>query len=189
MNDLYLVSPIPVSVNHYVQSRGILVHGKVIVTVYETAEARAYKASFAEYVREEVKKQGFQKIENPDRHCAVDCNFYFARKRTDANNHWKCLLDAITESQAVWVDDKQVCERVNFVRFDPENPRVEIHIHPVEYIGIFDTTDEFHTFQSHCQSCSRYRDGRCSILLKATEGKIQPEIQGLECHKYKQRSS
>ena len=48
MNDLYLVSPIPVSVNHYVQSRGMLVHGKVIVTVYETAEARAYKASFAE---------------------------------------------------------------------------------------------------------------------------------------------
>lgn len=117
MNDLYLVSPIPVSVNEYLKPH--MIHkGRGMVVMYETAAAKAYKAAFISYIQEEAKKQNFQKIENTSQHCYVDVGIYFPRKRMDANNHWKIMLDAITESKAVWMDDSQVCERVKFIRYD-----------------------------------------------------------------------
>nr|DAY85603.1 MAG TPA: Endodeoxyribonuclease RusA [Caudoviricetes sp.] len=188
MNDLYLVSPIPVSVNEYLKPH--MIHkGRGMVVMYETAAAKAYKAAFIPYIQEEAKKQNFQKIENTSQHCYVDVGIYFPRKRMDANNHWKIMLDAITESKAVWMDDSQVCERVKFIRYDSKNPRIELHIHPVDYIGIFDTQKEFDTFSSRCKSCNRYLDGRCSILVESCEGRIKEDVVNRECQKYKQRSS
>ena len=39
-------------------------------------------------------------------------------------------------------------------------------------------------FESRCIGCKRYKRN-CSILQKAKEGRIQEEIIGLECSKYK----
>ena len=43
INKLKLISPMPVSVNHYIKPRAFIVHGKAQVTLYETAEAKKYK--------------------------------------------------------------------------------------------------------------------------------------------------
>ena len=96
------------------------------------------------------------------------------------------MLDAITDSGKIWVDDNVVCERVNGIYYDAENPRVEIQITPVDYIGIFDNISQLEKFESNCIGCSRYKRN-CSILQKAKDGKIQAEIQDFTCCKYKSK--
>lgn len=187
MQDLYLVSPIPCSVNHYMKPRPFLMHGKAQVTMYETADAKQYKKDFIAYMKSAVKEQGFQKSDNKFQHYYVECDFYFPRIDMDANNYWKLLLDAITESQMVWIDDTQACERVNKIRYDPQNPRIEMRIHPVEYIGIFDNQEQLDHFRDSCIQCNRYKEGRCSIFIKALEGRVQETVQDNICKKYKPR--
>ena len=58
----------------------------------------------------------------------MDCIFYFPRIDMDANNYFKCMADAITDAKTVWIDDVQLCERVQRIFYNTENPRVEITI-------------------------------------------------------------
>ena len=189
MNDkenvvLYLTSPIPPSVNHYIRSRFIYKGGRPTSMVYETSEAKEYKTNFRKYIESQVVEQGWDFPMNQQQHFYVDCLFYFPRIDMDANNYFKCLLDAITETQLIWCDDNVVCERVNGIFYDKDNPRVEIVIKPVEYIGIFKNENEKDIFVHKCEGCSRY-SRNCSILRKAIEGRIQSEIQDGICLKYK----
>lgn len=184
IQELKLVSPIAPSVNHYLGWRAILKSGKPMAMSYKKPEAIKYQKEFAEYVKKEVEKQGWVKSDNKFQHYYMDCIFYFDRVDKDANNSFKCLADAITDSGVVWIDDTQLCERVQGIYYDPENPRIEITIHEVDYVGVFDNTSQLEQFESRCIGCSRYKRN-CSILQKAKEGRIQEEIIGLECSKYK----
>lgn len=189
-NVLKLVSPIPVSVNHYLKPRGFLTKNKkVMVTMYETADAKKYKKEFIKYIKEEIKKQKFVHLPNKTQHFYVDCDFYFARIDQDANNYFKIMLDAITDTGMIWVDDNVTCERVNKILYDNKNPRIELTIRPVEYVGIFDNNEQLELFKNRCTSCSRYRGGVCSILKKAIEGRVQEDIdmQNFNCIKYKEK--
>lgn len=156
--------------------------GKPIGMSYTTAEAKKYRKNFAEYVSEEVVNQGWDVEVNTKQHFYVDGWFYFPRTDVDANNYWKILLDAITDTQAIWADDNVVCERVQRIQYDSANPRIEIQITPVDYVGIFDSSDQKDGFiQSNCIGCTRYKRN-CSILKKAIEGRIQNEITNTECY-------
>lgn len=185
---LNLVSPIPVSVNHYLKPRSFITYVKgkaqAMVTMYETADAKKYKKDFKKHIEQEVKKQCWDLVPNKSQHFYVDCDFYFDRIDKDCNNYFKLLLDAITETQLIWIDDNVTLERVNRIYYDSKNPRVEIIIRPVEYIGIFPTHEQLQIFESNCIQCKRYKNN-CSILNKAKEGRIQEEITDLNCSKYK----
>lgn len=76
------------------------------------------------------------------------------------------------------------CERVQRIYYDSANPRIELEIYPCDYIGVFDNTSQLEMFESNCSGCSRYKRN-CSILQKAKEGRIQKELEGLKCTKYK----
>lgn len=188
MEELKLISPIPCSVNHYMKPRPFLMGGRAQVTMYETADAKQYKREFVTYVKEQAKLQGFHPSTNKFQHYYVECDFYFPRIDMDANNYWKLMFDAITESQCVWIDDTQACERVNKILYDAKNPRIELRIFPVDYIGIFPNQEHLEHFKAKCIQCTRYKEGKCSLLNKAIEGRIQQEITGVTCTKYKQRS-
>ena len=182
--ELHLISPIPPSVNHYLAVRAILKSGKPLAIPYETPEAKRYKAEFKYHVRTEVKRQNFHSDLNPKQHFYCDCIFYFDRIDRDPNNYFKCMLDAITETQLVWADDNTVCERVMKICYDSKNPRIEIVIYPVEYIGIFENRTELELFESTCRSCARFKRN-CGILKKAKGGRVQGEIQDMVCSKYR----
>jgi Holliday junction resolvase RusA-like endonuclease len=186
---LYLQSLIPVSVNHYIKPRGFIIwKGKTPiaqVSLYETAEAKKYKKEFSKYIQNQVKIQGWELIPNKTQHFYIDCIFYFDRIDKDANNYFKLLLDSITETQLIWLDDNVTCERVNGIYYDSKNPHIDITIYPVSYVGIFPTSEQLQQFKSNCISCSKYKNGKCSILNKAIEGRIQNEIQDFQCMKYK----
>ena len=180
---LKLISPIPLSVNHYLGTRAILKNGKPMAMVYETGEAKKYKKEFIDYIHKQIKEQNWDLPVNSTQHFYCDCVFYFDRIDKDCNNYFKLLLDSITESESIWEDDNVVCERVNRIYYDSSNPRIELEIYPVEYIGIFDSYEQLDCFEDKCKTCKRY--GRnCSILKKAKEGRIQEEISDLECSKY-----
>ena len=159
--------------------------GKAIGMSYVTQEAARYKKAFTEYVKEEVIKQGWNMMLNKQQHFYVDAVFYFDRTDRDCNNYFKCMLDAITDAQVVWLDDNVVCERVQRIYYDPQNPRIELTIYPVEYMGVFDDAPQFLDFNSNCIGCTRYARN-CSILRRATAGYIQTEVHDGICDKFKQ---
>jgi Holliday junction resolvase RusA-like endonuclease len=143
---------------------------------YKTSEAIKYQKAFATYSKNEAQKQNWIMSNNRFQHYYVDAVFYFPRIDQDCNNYWKCLFDAITDSKSVWLDDTQACERVKGIRYDNKNPRIELEIYPVDYIGIFDNNTQLELFESNCIHCNRYRNGNCSLLNKAKEGRLQEEI-------------
>lgn len=110
-NILKLTSPIGVSVNHYLAYRAIIKNGKPMAMSYKTQEALRYQKDFIKYVKEEVEKQGYDLKPDPLQHFYIDAIFYFDRIDRDPNNYFKCLLDAITDTRLVWVDDNVTCER------------------------------------------------------------------------------
>lgn len=183
---LYLTSPLPPSVNHYLGTRAIMKNGRPMAMVYETKEAKDYKKYFKKYIQEQVKLQDWYSSMDKAQHYYCDCVFYFDRIDKDCNNYFKCSLDAITETELVWSDDNTVCERVNRIYYDNENPRIEMDIYPVEYIGIFNNEENLVSFENRCKNCMRYIRN-CSILRKAKEGRIQDEILHFECSKYKEK--
>ena len=180
---LKLVSPIPVSVNHYLKPRSFISNGKAMVTMYETSDAKKYKKDFIKYINKEIEKQNWNLIPNKTQHFYIDCVFYFDRVDKDPNNYFKLLLDSITETQKIWLDDNVTCERVNGILYDSKNPHIDISIYPVDYVGIFPTINQLDEFKSNCITCKRYKRN-CSILNKAVEGRIQEEIENLVCSKY-----
>lgn len=183
---LKLISPIPCSVNHYLGTRAIMKNGKPMAMIYETGDAKKYKKEFGKYIKEQVKLQNWIMSNDKTQHIYCDCVFYFDRIDKDCNNYFKLLLDSITESECVWIDDNVVCERVNRIYYDSKNPRIELTIYPVEYIGIFNNQEQLCEFENKCKFCKRYLRN-CSIFNKAKEGRIQEEINNeLVCNKYKE---
>lgn len=187
-NKLHLTSPMPESVNHYFRYRAFIKDGKAKAMGYKTNAAAEYQRTFGAYVAEEVAKQGWEMSENKFQHYYVDADFYFPRVDKDPNNYWKLLLDAITRTGLVWQDDNVTCERVNKICYDAENPRIELEIYPVDYIGVFEDADQLAGFESRCAGCRRYKNN-CSVLRRAKEGRVQPEIEGDECACFKPLAS
>jgi crossover junction endodeoxyribonuclease RusA len=164
--ELYLMSALPPSVNHYLGHRGVMRNGKPVSVSYITTEASKYKEQFKEYVIEQVDKQNWKLTPNKQQHFYVDTVFYFDKLNRDCNNYFKVMLDAITDTKRIWLDDNVVCERVQRIYYDADNPRIEIVIRPVEYIGVFDNASQLGEFESNCFGCTRYVRN-CSILRNA----------------------
>lgn len=184
--ELKLISPICPSVNHYLAYRSMRVNGRNVVSPYPTKESKEFKKNFIPYVKNEVKKQEWEMDQTGLQHYYVDWIIYFPRIDMDAANYDKVLMDSITESKSVWIDDNIVCNRIKHIYYDSENPHFELTIHPVDYIGIFDNRQQFDNFEDRCRTCMRYKRN-CSILLKAKSGRIQKDIVDFECVKYKRK--
>ena len=186
MRELKLTSAIPPSVNHYLAYRAVVRDGRATAMSYCTQEASKYKKEFAQYVGQEVIRQGYNLKPDPMRHFYVDCDFYFPRLNMDANNYYKCLLDAITDTKLIWLDDNVVCERTNSIRYDTTNPRVEIYIHPVDYIGVFDSASHLEEFESRCIGCVRHARN-CSLLDGAIHGRVNELVHDGICDGFKKK--
>jgi Holliday junction resolvase RusA-like endonuclease len=115
----------------------------------------------------------------------MDATIYFNRTNRDDNNIYKLLCDAL--EKIVYDNDSRILIRTQRIYYTTTEPRVELYIHAVDYIGIFDDEAQLHSFESVCKSCKRYGNN-CSILSKAKEGRIQEEIVDMVCGKYTKKS-
>jgi Holliday junction resolvase RusA-like endonuclease len=103
-----------------------------------------------------------------------DTIFYFARRGTDDNNAFKLLNDSL--EGITYDNDSRVLVRTQHIVYDPKNPRIEVKIFPVDFIGIFQNRQVLLDFEYICESCSKYRKGSCSILKDSTNGTVREEI-------------
>lgn len=183
---LKLVSPIPPSVNHYLGWKVVIKNNRPMAVSYKTADAKRYQRLFTKYVKMQVADQGWIKSKNRFQHYYMDCVYYFDRVDKDANNYFKCMADAITDSKVVWIDDTQLCERVQGIFYDPANPRIEITITEVDYVGVLADERELDTLDTQCHSCSR-DIVKCKVRKAALEGRIQSGIDKGICPKFQVR--
>lgn len=188
--ELYLTVPLPTSLNKlYVnqykfnpKTRKSEPTGARVLS----AEGSKSKMLIQKDTRNQMKKQVWNFEYTKENFIYLDATIYFNRMGRDDNNLYKLLCDAL--EGIVYDNDSRVLIRTQRIYYDTKEPRMELHIHPVEYIGIFDDQEMLDTFESVCKTCSRYANN-CSILLKAKEGRIQEEIDmvELECLKYKKK--
>lgn len=184
--ELNITTPIPPSVNHYMGYRAVLRKGKPLAIPYKTADAVLYCKNFSDVIKNAVAEQGWDVPLDGSKHIYVDAVFYFPRKRMDCNNYWKVLLDTITETKLIWNDDDVVCERAQGIFYDSDNPRIELKIHPVPYVGVFENEQTLGMFEDRCKGCVRFTRN-CAILRAAKEGRIQEEIKDDVCMKYREK--
>lgn len=185
-NKLNLISPIPPSTNHYLAYKVVKTGNKNLAMSYQTKETKDFKKSFIQYVKEEMNKQGFIPSTNKYQFIHYDVITYFPRIDMDNSNYYKVVLDSLTEA-GVWIDDNIVIERCKRIYYDSQNPRLEIKIYYSDFIGIFDNQSQFDEFLSNCVHCVKYKEGKCNILQKSQEGRIQEEINNFQCFKYKEK--
>lgn len=167
--------------------RAVMRGDKPLAIPYKTSEAVHFQKEFAQILVDAVTNQKWEVPVDSKQHFYVDAVFYFPRTRMDCNNYWKVLLDTITDTRLIWEDDDVVCERAQGIFYDASNPRIELTIRPVDYIGVFENASQLESFESKCIGCTRYARN-CSILRQAKEGRVQEEISDGDCKKYKQSS-
>lgn len=107
----------------------------------------------------------------------MDIDAYVTRTNVDLDNTLKTLNDSIEASGLVFLNDKKVIPRFNRVYIEPANPRVEITFSQTGWYGVFEDKIDYEDFLHDCNTCSRFRNGSCSILKKALDNKIQEEIK------------
>ena len=178
-----------ISVNHYMNYRAVKKGRVYIVQAYKPVKTRTFEKNLSKYIREELKNQGWIKP-TKGKFIILDTVYYFPRTDMDAQNYFKSMCDVMTTSD-VWEDDNIVMERVNRIYYDNKNPRIEMQISESDFIGIFDNEEEYLNFKDICDTCKRFKEGKCSIHKKVLESRIQDEVirenDIWECLKYNKK--
>lgn len=184
MKELNLVTPIPPSVNHYMNYR-IARGRKLFIKTFPSPETVKYQRLMKQYIPEEIKKQNWNML-GPDEFAYVYITFYFERKRKDSNNYLKVPFDCFTEN-GVWYDDDKAMPVVTRVFIDKENPRAEFTIKKAKFIGAFDSKKDYNKFlQNNCSICTKNSD-KCTILKTLLDNKITVNADQEKCFKIKEK--
>lgn len=180
---LELISPLPPSVNSYLNYRVANSRGKRFVQVYPSRETEVYNSFFEDYVRDQIREQKWIKPEK-GKLVTVLCTFYLDRKRKDPNNFLKVMLDVLSKA-GVYVDDDIALPVVDRLYIDSSNPRIEIKIFEHEAIGFFDNKKHLERFiEKNCVKCNKNRE-KCSYLKRALDNRIIDEFKDEQCLKIK----
>ena len=173
---LKIVSPIPPSVNSYLNYRvqKNKYNGKLFVQAYKSEQSLKYENIFLKICKDEIKKQNWI-IPDKNKYIIVRATFYFQRPNLDINNHWKLPLDSFKQAE-VYHDDSRVIEGARRIYIDKNNPRIEFEIWEAPFIGIFDSEDEFEGFKNaNCRFCKK-KSEKCSTITRALENRLTGEI-------------
>lgn len=181
MKEINFTTPIPPSVNHYLNYRVGGYGNKRFVSSYPAPETIKYTKETLKIVKEAMMDQGWES-NDPDMFYDVHMTFYFDRKRKDSNNYLKVPFDVFTDA-GLWIDDDKALPVVERVYIDRERPRIEFKIVEKEFKGIFDSNSEFINFlQNNCNSCKRNTE-KCGILKKILGNEIVSEVTDNICNK------
>ena len=185
MNRLHLVSPLPPSVNNYLNYRVASNGKKKFVQAYSSKETEIYKRFFSDYVKDQIREQSWK---TPEKGVLVyvRMTFYLDRKRKDPNNFLKVPLDVMTDAGA-YIDDDVVLPLVERVYIDPVNPRIEIELFESKAIGIFDDEIHLEDFKNlNCLNCKK-DPNRCTIMKKLLDNRITADISDGHCLRIKKQ--
>lgn len=180
--ELKLTVPLPPSVNKYLGKKVGYKNDTPYVVVYETAEAKKYKANI---LRLTTKAKSEVEWKQTDENTYIICELeiFLARKRQDSDNFFKVLLDSLTNA-GIFFDDSMVIPRVKDVFIDSENPRINLTIKVADKIGVFNKNEYRLFLEKNCFKCKRSTE-KCSFLKNSLENRIINEIdlETLVCKK------
>lgn len=183
MSKLVLTSPLPPSVNSYMNYRVGSKGRKKFVQAFPSDETVIYKDYFIDYVKDEIIKQSWLRPEK-GKLVFVQMTFFLDRKRKDPNNFIKVPFDALTEA-GVYLDDDIALPLAPRVYIDAKNPRIEIEIYESEAIGIFDNEEDYQKFlDENCMICKRKIE-TCGVLKQLLDNRIIEEVKDRNCLKRK----
>lgn len=117
-----------------------------------------------------------------------DAIIYFSRRGRDADNISKLLNDSL--EKIIYENDSRILPRTQKILYDTVNPRIELTLTPVDYVGVFESKSVADAFEDKCKECTRYLEGRCSILVDSLAAKVREEIGSIdepECVKFKEK--
>lgn len=189
---LILKLPVPVSINSlYVNQfiwdnsirRRVPSGAKILSKAGEKS-----KNDIQHLAREQMKGQEWDYIwtENKNNFLYLDIVIYFGRRGRDSDNILKLLFDSL--EKIVYDNDSRILPRIQMVLYDTENPRIEVVFSNVDYIGIFNDIDKANEFKDNCETCTRYLNARCSILVDSLAATVREEVGDINnpiCQKYK----
>ena len=132
------------------------------------------KKEIATATLEQMKSQEWDYEWTKENYLYQDAIIHFNRKGRDADNIYKLLNDTL--EGIVYDNDSRVLVRTQRIVYDSKNPRVEVTLTPVEFVGIFKDQEEAQTFEDRCKGCTRYLNGRCSILVDSVAGTVREEV-------------
>lgn len=189
---LNITIPVPPSINHlYINQftwrkdktgKAIRVPtGKRILS----KEGEKYKSNVKQLVKEQIKNQKWDYDKTSERFIYLDYNAFMNRKGRDSDNLHKLLQDTL--KGIIYVDDSKVLTRPNKLFVDRQNPRLEIEIKFVDFIGVFDNEQQLNIYIENCKNCRRFKNGTCSILKDCIEGVINKDFnfEQKQCNKFK----
>lgn len=156
-----------------------------------SSEGRKVKAKIMGDARVQLEQQEWDYDWTKENYLYQDAVIYFTRRGSDDNNVYKLLNDSL--EGILYDNDSRVLVRTQRIVYDASNPRIELTLTPVEFIGIFENKNALDSFESICQSCSKYRKGSCSILKDSVKGNVRSEDIGTiympSCNKYKKKNN
>lgn len=182
---LKFTSPIPPSSNEYLGKRVAFAGGKPYVQVYKTKKAMDYERYMVKTLTRSAKEQGWIIPEKND-YLEMELVYYMNKLGRDIDNTYKLLIDALANAGLIINDDKVIPIPKN-IYIDKDNPRIEVKLKVSDKQGIFDNKIQAGKFMfKNCIECKRHNKN-CSILKKAFENRLQPEInlKELVCSKKK----
>jgi Holliday junction resolvase RusA-like endonuclease len=151
-------------------------------------KGQASKRRLQKYAKKQMVGQDWDYDYTLNNYIYMDVVIYFNKKGRDDNNIYKLLCDSL--EKICYDNDSRVLIRTQRIYIDKDNPRIEVTLLPVEFVGIFDNQVQFEVFEDNCKFCSYYRSGSCSVLKGALENRIQEEIdKNLICHKFKKKKT
>ena len=181
---------LPPSVNKYLRPAVRNTGGRSYPYMYESREAKDFKKFFGDALKRKVKESGWDKSITGDGHWYLECSFVQKRKDEDPSNYLKILLDSLTG--IVIEDDNNILPRVHRVSYNSKNPRFSIVLKRVEYVGLFNSSDNRdELIENQCGSCRFFREGKCSVLTSITDGKENDNYDASKniCFKFTERKS
>lgn len=185
MKKLILTSPLPPSVNSYLNYKIATKGKRKFVQAYSAPQTVAYKEFFVDYVKDQIREQNWTRPEK-GKLVYVRCTFFLDRKRKDPNNFLKVPFDALTEA-GVYVDDDIALPLADGLYIDPKNPRIEIEIFESAAIGIFESQRELDIFMSrNCNLCKK-NPTKCGIMKRLLDNRIIDEVENGQCLRKKEK--
>lgn len=180
---LKLTLPVPTSINalyinqyvfDYKIKRRVPSGGRIL-----SKEGEKCKEQIQFHATKQIEDQewDYKWTEDKNNFLYQDAVIYFSRRGRDDNNVYKLLNDSL--EGIIYDNDSRVLVRTQKILFDKENPRIELTLSPVEYIGVFKNKKEASMFREGCvqgKGCTRYLEGRCSILNDSLSGTVREEI-------------
>jgi len=186
-NILKFESSVPPSTNHYNNWRAVptgkfkLVKGKkeriYIPMAYPSDDYKKFKKEFHPYLKKIVEEYNWDIQPTIYTHYYLDIIMYFDRIDKDSNNYFKCPLDV--GNTIIYQDDKTIIARTKRVYYtynEELKPHFEYELYPVDYIGIWESEEEYNQFIEKCKVCKNYKEGKCKRLSEYLAYKITKDF-------------